>query len=200
MPLSEILPRIFAVVSGYLLGSVPFAYIFTRVISGKDIRRLGSGNAGANNVYREVGLKAAIPVGILDIAKGTAAVFLASRLIDISPREPNIFVLLAGLAAIAGHIWPVYLKLQGGNGLSPTVGTLLILMPRELLIAIALLLIFFAFTHNLILSANLGLLSVPVSAWFFDSSWLFIAYSLAAAIIMAGHFFRKRKKPGAGRG
>ena len=99
MPVTEIFIRIFAVVLGYLLGSIPFAFIFTRIFSGKDIRLLGSGNGGANNVYREVGVMPAVLVGICDIGKGTAAVFLASRLADVSPREPDLFVLLAGLAS-----------------------------------------------------------------------------------------------------
>lgn len=90
---------------------------------------MGSGNAGGHNVFREVGLKIAVLVGFFDIVKGTAAVFIAYRLLEIPSLEPDIFVLLAAIAAIAGHIWSVYLKFQGGNGLSATFGALAITMP-----------------------------------------------------------------------
>ena len=166
-----------AIIVAYLLGSIPFAYIFTRLFSGKDIQKLGSGNGGAHNVFREVGLKAAIPVAICDVGKGTLAVFIAYALLNVPIKEPNVFVLLAALAAIAGHMWSIYLKLRGGNGLSVTVGALAILMPWELLIVFGLLLILVATTRNLVLAANLGLLSVPISSWFIDK------------IMVAGYLF-----------
>jgi len=96
--------EIIAVVLGYLLGSIPSAYIVTRLATGKDIRKLGSGNVGGNNVFREVGLKAAIPVAIFDVGKGTTAVAIAHWLLRVPLHEPQLFVLLAGIAAVAGHM------------------------------------------------------------------------------------------------
>ena len=180
--------EIIAVVLGYLLGSIPSAYIVTRLATGKDIRKLGSGNVGGNNVFREVGLKAAIPVTIFDVGKGTAAVAIAHWLLRVPLHEPQLFVLLAGIAAVAGHMWSAYLKFTGGNGLSATIGVLAIVMPWELLIVIALLLVLTAITRNLVLSVNISLLSVPISAWFLEKEWLYVGFSIVVMIMLVLNF------------
>ena len=89
-----------ALIIAYLLGSIPAAYIVTRLATGKDIRQLGGGNVGARNVFREVGRGAGIAVGIFDVGKGAAAVAIAHWLLD----APELFVLGAGLVVVAGHI------------------------------------------------------------------------------------------------
>ena len=141
MIVNSITIGIIAIIIGYLLASIPSAYIITRLVKGKDIRKLGSGNVGANNVSRELGKKAAIPVVIFDVGKGAASVAIAHWLLNIPLHEPQFFILLTGIAAVAGHIWPIYLKFTGGNGLSPTIGVLAIVMPRELLIAMAIIIL-----------------------------------------------------------
>ena len=108
---------VIAIIIAYLLGSVPSAYIITRLKTGKDIRQLGGGNVGARNVFREVGLGAAIVVGIFDVGKGAAAVALAHWVLG----APPLFVLLAGLASVAGHMCSINLKFTGGNGLAATI-------------------------------------------------------------------------------
>ena len=184
---------VIAIIIGYLLGSIPLAYIITRLATGKDIRQLGGGNVGARNVFREVGLAAGIAVGIFDIAKGAAAVAIAHRLLNVPLYEPQLFVLLAGIAAVAGHIWPIYLKFSGGNGLATTIGTLIILMPRELLIVIALIILLTGITRNIILSVNISLLSVPLSAWLLGEPGLLIIFPLLLLLIMALHFLPTAK-------
>jgi glycerol-3-phosphate acyltransferase PlsY len=193
MIINETTSRVIAIIAAYLLGSIPFAYIFTRLATGKDIRRLGSGNGGANNVFREAGMKVAIPVAFFDIAKGTAAVFIAYRLLALPLLKPDIYVLLAALAAIAGHMWSVYLRFRGGNGLSTTFGALAIIMPWELLIVIGLLLILRVITRNLVLSTNLALISVPISAWFINKSWLLVGFSIVVAVMLIIHFMPAAK-------
>jgi len=193
MIINETISIIIAIIIAYLLGSIPFAYIFTRLITGKDIRQLGSGNGGAHNVFREAGIKVAIPVALFDIAKGTAAVFSAYRLLKLPLLKPDIYVLLAALAVIAGHIWSVYLKFRGGNGLSATFGALAIIIPWELLIVIGLLLILWVSTRNLVLSVNIALLSVPISAWFLAKSWLLVGFSLVVAVMLIIHFLPAAK-------
>ena len=177
-----------AVIIAYLLGSIPAAYIATRVAGGKDIRQLGSGNVGARNVFQEVGLKAAIPVAIFDLGKGAAAVAVAHRLLDVPLFEPHLFVLLAGIAAVGGHMWPVFLKFRGGNGLSATIGALAILLPWELLIVIGLLLLLTAIIRNLVLSVNISLFSVPVSAWILQGEWLYVGFSVILIFMMVLNF------------
>ena len=175
---------VIAVVIAYLLGSIPGAYIITRIATGKDIRKLAGGNAGVRNVYREVGLKAAIPVAIIDVGKGVAAVLIA----DFVLTAPPLYVVLAALAAVAGHIWSVYLKFRGGNGLSVAIGVLSLVMTRELLIVLGIMLILTVITRNPILSLNIGLLSLPVSGWLLEKSWLAEVFSVSLLLMMLLHF------------
>src|SRR6266542_3037311 len=100
-----------AVVVGYLLGAIPFAVLLTRWVSGIDVRRLGSGNPGAANVWRSVGPALGLAVLILDCAKGAAAVMIA-RIAGLD-RDAQA---LAGLASMVGHVWPVWLRFRGGKG------------------------------------------------------------------------------------
>ncbi len=179
---------ILAIVIGYLLGSFPSAYIVTRLMTGKDIRQLGGGNVGARNTYREVGLGAATVVAIFDMGKGAAAVAIAHRLLNVPLHELEPFVLAAGVTAVAGHMWSVYLKFSGGNGLGATIGVLAVVMPWELLIVLALMLVLTAFTRNLVLSLNISLLSLPVSAWFLDKSWLPVVFVVLLIVIMILNF------------
>ena len=193
MIVNEVLTGIIAVIIAYILGSIPFAYIFTRLMTGKDIRQLGSGNVGGNNVYGQVGLKVAIPVAIFDVGKGTAAVAIAHWLLDVPMYEPQIFILLSGIAAVAGHMWSIYLKFTGGNGLSATIGVLAFLLPWELLIVIALLLILTAITRNLVLSVNISLLSVPISAWFLEKEWMYVGFCLVLIVMLVLNFIPTAK-------
>jgi len=120
-----IIKEIFAIIIGYLLGSIPSAYIAARLATGKDIRRMGGGNVGGLNVRREVGAWPAFAVGIVDLSKGAAAVAIAYWLLDLS----LVFVLAAGLAAVIGHNWMVWLKFSGGKGMGVTIGALAVLLP-----------------------------------------------------------------------
>jgi len=175
---------IIAVVIAYLLGSIPAAYIITRLRTGKDIRRVGGGNVGARNVFVEVGKVAGVAVGIFDVAKGAAAVAIAGWLLD----APELFVLAAGLAVVVGHIWSVYLKFTGGNGLATAIGVLSFLLTRELLIALAITVLLIVIIRNTVLSVNISLLSVPVSAWFLEQSWLLVLFSIVLLVIMVLNF------------
>ena len=193
MIINDIVTGIIAIIIGYLLGSIPSAYIATRLKTGKDIRKLGGGNVGARNVYREVGLIPAIFVGIFDMAKGAGAVLIAEWLLGWPKpwllQAPALFILAAGLAAVAGHIWSLYLKFTGGNGIATTIGVLSILMTRELGIALALTLLLAVITRNVVLSVNISLLlSVPISAWFLKQSWLPVGFALILALVLVLHF------------
>ena len=175
---------VIAVVIAYLLGSFPAAYIITRLATGKDIRKLAGGNADVRNVYREVDLKAAIPVAIIDVGKGMVAMAIA----DLVLVAPQPFLALAGLAAVAGHIWSIYLKFTGGNGISTAIGVLSLMMTRELLIVLAIMLVLTVITRNPILSLSIGLLSLPVSGWFLEKSWLAVIFSALLILMMMVHF------------
>ncbi len=175
---------IIAVVIGYLLGAIPSAYIVTRVLTGRDIRRVSGGNVGARNVFLNIGRGPGAVIAILDIAKGAAAVAIANWVL----AAPPYFVLAAGVAAVVGHIWSVFMKFKGGNGLATSLGVFAITLKFELLIALGITLLLIFFTHNLILAVNMSLLSMPVSVWFVEK-WplpLFI-FIIVVMLIMVLH-------------
>jgi glycerol-3-phosphate acyltransferase PlsY len=118
-----------AVVLGYLLGSIPFAYLLARR-GGIDIRRVGSGNVGAANTLRTRGTTEAVIVVCLDAMKGSCAVVIAERLATGQTTS-----VAAGLASIVGHIYPVWLGFRGGKGVATTAGVFAVLAPIALAIA-----------------------------------------------------------------
>jgi acyl phosphate:glycerol-3-phosphate acyltransferase len=192
MIVNNIIIGIIAVVIGYLLGSIPFAYVFTRLATGKDIQKVSAGNIGARNTFVNIGKLAGIATGFLDIVKGFASVTIAWLLLN-SPSLSHVslsvyFILAAGLAAVAGHIWSLYIKFKGGNGLATAFGVLLFVLPWEILIAVCVTLLFLVVTRNVILSFNLGLFSTPVTAWIFMRSWVYTAYPLIIVALMLTHF------------
>ena len=114
-----------AILSCYLLGSIPFGYITGKIFKKIDIREYGSGNIGATNVSRILGLKLASLVAIGDVGKGILAIYLV-RFLDID----NLIVLvIAGLAVICGHNWSLFLKFTGGKGIATTFGVFFMLNP-----------------------------------------------------------------------
>jgi len=193
MVVNELVSGIIAIVAAYLVGSFPTGYVVTRLAIGKDIRQLGSGNVGANNVFGQVGPMAGITVGLVDISKGAAAVAIAHTVMNITLFEPGLYVVLAGLAAVVGHIWPVYFRFIGGNGLAVTIGTLIILMPLELGIFCALLLLLWAITRNFILSVYISMVSVPVSAWLLLKDWRYTGYGIILILVLVLAFLPTAK-------
>ena len=109
---------------GYLLGSIPSGYLAGRWCMGIDLRELGSGSTGATNVLRQVGKGPALVVFVIDVAKGAAAVLLAGALTQTAQLNDWIQV-MAGLAALAGHIWPVWLGFKGGKAVATGLGMFL---------------------------------------------------------------------------
>ncbi len=199
MILNDVVTGLIAVAIAYLIGSFPSAYIVTRLVKGKDIRELGTGhtgrgNVGARNVYVNVGKAAGGIVAILDILKGSGAVIVAEWLLrwprpsDTTLRTALIFALAAGLAAILGHIWPIYIRFKGGAGLATAIGVMAIVLTRELAFALAITVVLIYVTRNVILSANLGMLTIPVWAAFDRLGWWMIVYPLVAGAVMFWHF------------
>jgi len=181
--------EIIAVASGYLLGSIPTAYIVSRRVTGKDIRRLGGGNVSGLNTYREVGALPALVVGLVDLGKGAAAVAIAYWLLGVSP----LFVMLAGLAAVIGHMWMLFLKFSGGKGMGAAFGALLVLMPvygywYGLLIIIAVIIIPFVFTRNVALSMGIGLLFLPLITWLITHSGLATILAVTLGVLIGIKF------------
>ena len=115
---------LFTLLLGYLLGSIPSGFLAGKWCKGIDLRSIGSGSTGATNVLRNVGKGPALVVFLVDVAKGAAAVLLASALTQNNPLNDWIQV-LAGLAALAGHIWPIWLGFKGGKAVATGLGLFL---------------------------------------------------------------------------
>jgi acyl phosphate:glycerol-3-phosphate acyltransferase len=115
--------------AAYLLGSIPFGLILAKLFAGSDIRKSGSGNIGATNVARVVGPAAGILTLVLDAAKGAAAVWLAGRFSE----QNSTALMLAGVFALLGHCFPVWLRFKGGKGVATALGVFLILSPMAAL-------------------------------------------------------------------
>jgi len=163
---------IIGIISGYLLGSIPSAYLAGRLRKGIDIREVGSRNMGAVNVYYEVGRVDAVLVSLADLGKGVAAILLVRWLSGI----PLIsgFDLLTGLtsaAAVMGHVFPVFLKFRGGKGGATAIGILLFLMPRAIPFLVIVFAIALLITRNPTFSYSLLLIVFPFVAWriYFDT-------------------------------
>ena len=170
---------ILAVVTGYLLGSIPSAYLAGRLKKGVDIRQVGGGNMGALNAVRELGLLAGILVLLADIAKGAAAVVIAEWL-----ELPLPWVMAAGFAAVVGHSWPVFLGFKGGKSAATVLGVLVILLPREFGAALLVMAVAILVTSNVRLAIAFGLLAIPIFIWLFGSSLLLAGYSLALSLFL----------------
>jgi glycerol-3-phosphate acyltransferase PlsY len=120
------------VACAYLIGSVPFAFLFARRKGHLDLRRVGSGNVGATNAFRVAGSGAGLLTVLFDIAKGVAVVVAAQRL----GASPGVCA-WAAVAAVAGHIYPVWLGFRGGKGVATTCGAFAVLAPPAMLLAVA---------------------------------------------------------------
>jgi glycerol-3-phosphate acyltransferase PlsY len=141
----------------YLMGSIPFSYIFTQHLKRKDIRRIGDGNAGGKNTLESVGPLPGVLVALLDIGKGSLAVLLAQRF-----SESEIVIFLAGAAAVLGHDFPIYLGFRGGQGMAALTGTFLMFMPQLVGIAALALLVTLLITRKWDTSCAVGFVLLVV--------------------------------------
>ena len=176
------------IILGYLLGSIPTAYIASHLIRGRDIRQMGDANMGAANAYRQLGAKTGITVGIIDAGKGTLAVFIAQAV-----SLPMVAVLSAGVAAVIGHNWPVFIGFRGGRGESTTIGVLLMVITQPMLImagpAIAALLIL----RNVTKASAVLFIPLSLLCWLLGMPGMLIGYSIALPCLVGfTHFLRTR--------
>src|SRR5512137_2694251 len=131
------LNHLWLLLAAYFLGSIPFGLLLGKLFGGSDVRKAGSGNIGAANVTRVVGPLAGILTLVLDAAKGAAGVWLAARFTE----ESATWMMLAALAALVGHCFPVWLKFKGGKGVATALGVFLALCLPAALAALIIFLI-----------------------------------------------------------
>jgi glycerol-3-phosphate acyltransferase PlsY len=167
------------VVGGYLMGSVSFALWLVRWRTGSDIRTVGSGNAGATNVLRAHGKPLAVAVALLDVAKGTAAV-LVVRLVTADPR----YAAAAALAAVLGHVFPLYSGFRGGKGVATAVGAFLALAPLSTIICLAVFLLVVAVSRYVSLGSVVAIVLLPPAAGLLSHAPRSVVAAAAATAVL----------------
>jgi acyl phosphate:glycerol-3-phosphate acyltransferase len=174
--------EIVAVVFGYLLGSIPFALLLTRP-RGIELRNVGSRNPGAANVLRAAGVGPAVVVMLLDAAKGMVAVMVARSISDDIAVVTSV-----GIAAIVGHIYPVWCRFRGGKGVAASAGVFAVLAPLATVIAVLVFVGTIAATRFISAGSIAGALALPVAAAVGNVSNSVEAGTLvAAAIVIVRH-------------
>ena len=170
------------ILAAYLMGSIPFALLLARRW-GSDLRAVGSGNLGAANVMRASGVAAGVLVAVLDMTKGAASVWLAARM-GAGAELPAA----AGLAAILGHVYPVWLRFRGGKGVATACGVFSMLTPLAVPPALAIFAVTVWLTKYISLGSVLASLALPPIAYALGSAPpAVLAASIAAGMIVFRH-------------
>jgi glycerol-3-phosphate acyltransferase PlsY len=149
-------------VAAYILGSIPFGLLLTKLFGGTDVRKEGSGNIGATNVARVAGTLPGILTLLLDAAKGAAAVLLAEHL----SNQSAMWMMIAGFAALVGHCFPIWLNFKGGKGVATAAGLFLVLCPLAFLGAILLFILVVLFWRYVSLGSITAAAAMPLLIYF----------------------------------
>jgi glycerol-3-phosphate acyltransferase PlsY len=173
-----------SILFSYLLGSIPFGYVLTRLKSGRDVRASGSGNIGATNVLRTEGKVLGVATLALDILKGVAAVAFTQWL-----TADATWAALAALAVCAGHVFPIFLNFNGGKAVATFAGAFGFLMPLPMLGTIVVFVIGVAATKHISAGSILGAALFPLGAWLIlqPSALEMLAVLIACGLILYRH-------------
>lgn len=176
----ELLPWFAA---SYLLGAIPTSYLMVRLVRGQDLRKLGSGNLGATNLYRVLGWRYAVPAGLFDMLKGAVPVLV------FGPRAggSELVPLLLGVTAVIGHVFSVFVGMRGGKGVATGAGVVLGLAPWAFLVALITWAVLVRLTGYVSLGSVVAAVVMPAALYLVYPErrqllWLFIA--LAALIVL----------------
>lgn len=170
---------LFVVVICYLLGSLPTALLVSRAVAGVDIREIGDGNMGARNATRTLGWGPGAFVATVDFSKGAAAVLIA-RYMTLSPT----WQLAAGVSAVIGHDFPIWVGFRGGQGMASTLGTLFVLLPQETAWGLIAFGSAYLVTHSFDLSAGVGLGLLAALVWYFDEPRVLLGYAVVLFVLI----------------
>lgn len=187
-----LIPGLFSLLAGYLLGSLPSGYLAGRWLMGIDIRREGSGSTGATNVLRVVGKGPALAVFVVDVGKGAGAVLLAKALLEPLGMSSagDSWVVAAGLAALAGHIWPLWLGWKGGKAVATGLGMLLGLAWPVGLACFGIFLAVLSLSRIVSLSSVVAAIALPLLmlGWFpsqgFGIRWPYLALAVITTVLV----------------
>lgn len=179
-----------AILLAYLLGSIPFGIVLTRLFTDIDIRKAGSGNIGATNVRRLAGTPLGVLTLIGDVAKGAAPVALSQTLPPPTWLADDIGVSLVALAAFCGHLYPAYTRMkEGGKGVATAAGCLAVISPVAVLAALAVFLLAAVASKRVSAGSLAGAAALPAAVWWTTHS---AAFSGCALVLAVGIFVRHR--------
>jgi glycerol-3-phosphate acyltransferase PlsY len=173
------LDTLLPVALGYGVGSLPLGYLLARTLRGVDLRRIGSGNVGAANVYRATGLGFALLVMALDMTKGATSVVLASRLTGGTAAPAA-----AAVAAVLGHVYPIWMRFRGGKGVATAAGAFAVLVPVATLLASGAFIAAIWMTRYVSLGSLLATASLPALAWVTDAPIPVVVGGVIAALVI----------------
>ncbi len=177
------------IVGAYLVGSIPTGYLAGRLLKGMDLRRYGSGTPTGSMVYEHVARWMVVPVGLFDIAKAALPTWLALQL-DLGDGV----ALAAGLAAVAGHNWPVFLSFTGGRGISGFLGVLVVLFPLGTLWLLGFLLVGWRLGDSTVWTL-IGLGTLPVFSWLVEGPPIVPVASLAMVLLTLAKRVEANRRP-----
>jgi acyl phosphate:glycerol-3-phosphate acyltransferase len=177
-----VMADLLAVLAAYLMGSIPFAQLLS-TRRGIDLRRVGSGNVGASNVLRTLGVRPAVLAMMLDAVKGTVAVLIAQRLTN-GVAAP----VMAGLASMIGHVYPVWLRFRGGKGVATAAGVFAVLAPVAAAAAAGAFLLTVALTRFISVGSMVAALTLAGRAIASDAPRIVgVGATIGAALVLIGH-------------
>jgi glycerol-3-phosphate acyltransferase PlsY len=181
-PKTKVMADLIAVIAAYLVGSIPFAQLLSKR-RGIDLRRVGSGNVGASNVLRTLGVRPAVVAMMLDAVKGTVAVLVAQRLTN-GVAAP----VMAGLASMIGHVYPVWLRFRGGKGVATAAGAFAVLTPVAVAVSMGVFLLTVALTRFISVGSMVAALTLAGWAIASDAPTVVgIGAAIGAALVIIGH-------------
>jgi acyl phosphate:glycerol-3-phosphate acyltransferase len=164
----------------YLLGSIPSSYLMGRAVRGIDLREHGSGNLGATNAFRVLGWRAAVPVVIVDIAKG----WVPTALFPLWDGATGYWALAYGGAAIAGHLFSVFVRFRGGKGVATSAGVFLALAPWAVLMGFVVWGVTVVLTRIVSLGSLLAALTLPMAVFATNEPWPVFWVSIALSLLV----------------
>jgi glycerol-3-phosphate acyltransferase PlsY len=190
MPLYNIFVLLGLPIFAYLLGSVAWGLVLTKLFSSTDIRRQGSGNIGATNVSRVAGSTLGLLTFVGDILKGAIPVFIAVMVSDTIGRRADVFLCAVALASFLGHLFPVYTNFKsGGKGVATAAGCFVVIAPWGCLTAVGLFIVSILISRYISVGSLAAALVLPFAVWFTSFS---LPFAVCAGIMTLFIFLRHR--------
>ena len=171
----------------YLIGAIPFAYIMVKLIKKTDLRTVGSGNVGATNAMRVLGWKLGLVVFLLDFLKGFIAVGLVSGIfgsLTILDSSPNLIRIIAGICAICGHVWTVFLKFKGGKGVATSAGVFAFLIPIPFLLTLVVFILVVSISRFVSLGSISAASAFPILTFVFKQDLDLKIFTIFLAVLV----------------